>query len=72
MKPGLVCSKFFILTVYAVQFQTIGMSLSLTFANGSVKRISFTLDLFVLQELTVLAASSGSENLNKKFVFSLN
>ena len=47
MKSGLLSSRFFIPTVYAVQFQTIAMSLSLKFTNASVKSIKFA---FLLQD----------------------
>ena len=38
VKPGLVSSRFFIPIIYIAHFQTIGMSLSLKFTNGCVKR----------------------------------
>ena len=60
-KSGLLSSRFFIPTNYAVHFQTIGMSLSLKFTNANVKSINFTSrfrilllrvdDLLVLQGL---------------------
>ena len=77
MKPGLLSSRFFIPIIYIVHVQTIGMSLSLQFTNGSIERNNFTFflqgfrfcfckvdDLFVLQE-PISQLLSGSEKLNK-------
>ena len=65
VQSHLLSSRFFIPTMYAIQFQTMRTSLSLKFTNASVKSINFTIlasrfqisllrvdDLFVLQELS--------------------
>ena len=48
VKLGLLSSRFFIPTIYAIHVQTIGVSLSLKFTNATVKSINFT---FLLQDL---------------------
>ena len=47
VESGLLSSRFFIPTFYAIHFQTIGVSLSLKFTNATVKSINFT---FLLQD----------------------
>ena len=79
MKSGLLFSRFFKALIGAIDFQTIGIKLSLKITNRTVEKISSAILAFALQ---IFASAriyssrndfinfSGFENLNRGFIVS--